>query len=381
MTALISVAVAMLAIIALVSLPGGGRSAARRSPLAAAGRADPIAASLTAPLGRGHLAPGSVPAVLPAPILIADKANSRLLIVDQQGRIRWQFPRPGDLAPGQSFSIPDDAFFTPDGRDIIVTQEDDYTISVIDVATHRIVYRYGHPGVPGMAAGYLHNPDDAMMLPDHFILTPDIKNCRLLLIPPAAQAPTRVYGTSSSGCLHDPPARWGSPNGAFPLADGHYLITEINGDWVDEIGLDGTVYWSTHPPGVAYPSDSNQIGPNRYLTVDYFDRGQIVVFDGAGRTLWRYAPSTAPAALNHPSLALPLPNGDILLNDDYNDRVIVVDPHTQRIVWQYGHDGVPGSTPGYLNVPDGVDLLPPRSLLVSHAASMGQPSARLDRSH
>jgi len=35
---------------------------------------------------------------------------------------------------------------------------------------------------------------------------------------------------------------------------------------------------------------------------------------GAGR------PSGA-RALNHPSLALPLPNGNILVNDDRNDRV------------------------------------------------------------
>lgn len=375
MTAVISAAV-VVGIALVVSVPGGGRLAARRPPAATSTRMDPIADSLTPPSGPGHLAPGSIPAALPGPILIADKANNRLLIVDQQGRVRWRFPRPGDLARGQSFQVPDDAFFTPDGRDIIVTQEDDFAISVVDVATHRIVYRYGHPGVPGTAAGYLHNPDDAMMLPDRLIFAPDIKNCRLLLIPFGSHAPARIYGTTTSACTHDPPARWGSPNGAFPQTDGHYLVTEINGDWVDEFGLDGTVSWSTHPPGVAYPSDSNQIGPDRYLTVDYSDPGQIVVFDRAGRTLWRYAPSAAPAALNQPSLALPLPNGDILLNDDYDDRVIVVDPRTQRIVWQYGHDGVPGAGPGYLNIPDGVDLLPPHSLLVTHAATMGQPQRR-----
>ncbi len=48
--------------------------------------------------GPGRLAPGSDPAALPADVLIADHHNNRLLIVDPQGRIRWQFPRPGDLA-------------------------------------------------------------------------------------------------------------------------------------------------------------------------------------------------------------------------------------------------------------------------------------------
>ena len=89
------------------------------------------------PHGRGHLAPGSDPSALPADVLIADHLNNRLLIVDPQGRIRWQFPQPGDLAPGQTFQVPDDAFFSPDGRHIVATQEDDFVISVIDVAAHK----------------------------------------------------------------------------------------------------------------------------------------------------------------------------------------------------------------------------------------------------
>ena len=131
--------------------------------------------------------------------------------------------------------------------------------------------------------------------------------------------------------------------------------------------LNGRVAWSTHPPGVAYPSDTNEVYPGRYLTVDYSQPGQVVEFDSSGHLLWRFG------GLNHPSLALPLPNGDILVNDDYNHRVIVIDPLTNRIVWQYGHTGVPGTAPGYLNDPDGVDLVPPYSMLITHAPTMGQP--------
>jgi hypothetical protein len=46
---------------------------------------------------------------------------------------------------------------------------------------------------------------------------------------------------------------------------------------------------------------------------------------------------------------------------------------TNRIVWQYGHSGKSGSASGYLYDPDGVDLVPPDSLLVTHAAAMGEP--------
>src|SRR5262249_26446175 len=61
------------------------------------------------PLGRAHLAPGSDPSVLPADVLIADRSNNRLLVVDPKGRIVWRFPRPGE----GNLPLPDDAFFSP----------------------------------------------------------------------------------------------------------------------------------------------------------------------------------------------------------------------------------------------------------------------------
>lgn len=305
----------------------------------------------------GQLSAGSDPSALPGDVLIADHRNSRLLIVDPLGRVRWLFPAPGDLGPGQSFVAPDDAFFSRDGRSIVVTQEDNQVISVISVATKKIVYRYGTPGVPGSGSDHLSNPDDAMLMPDGTILAADIRNCRLVLITPPAHVLTRAIGTAGYGCWHDPPRTFGSPNGAFPMHDGHLLVTEINGDWADEIGLSGKVYWSVSPPGVLYPSDTNEVSPGVYLTADYSAAGQIVEFGRNGRLLWRMG------GFNHPSLALPLSNGDILLNDDFNHRVCVVDPRTARVVWQYGHTGIAGSGPGYLDDPDGLDLVPPGQFL------------------
>jgi hypothetical protein len=53
--------------------------------------------------------------------------------------------------------------------------------------------------------------------------------------------------------------------------------------------------------------------------------------------------------------------------------VIVVDPRTNKIVWQYGHTGEPGSAPGYLSNPDGVDLAPPYSLAARFASTLRAP--------
>jgi outer membrane protein assembly factor BamB len=320
------------------------------------------------PSGPGYLAPGSDPSVLPGPILVADEGNNRAVLIDPAGQVIWQFPRPGDLPAGQTFKVPDDTFFSADGKTIIATQEEDSAVSLIDVASRTITYRYGQPGVPGAGPNRLDNPDDALLLPDGSILTADIKNCRILRIAAGTHVPAHVYGTTGI-CRHNPPISFGSPNGAFPLRDANLLVTEINGDWVDEMTPGGSVLWSVHPPHIAYPSDTNEVTPGTYLTVDYSTPGQIVMFDQSGRTLWRYRP-TGAAELNHPSLALPLPNGDVLATDDHNDRVIVVDPRTSQVVWQYGHRGAPGSGPGYLNGPDGADLSGPASLLAQFAPSL-----------
>ena len=67
--------------------------------------------------------------------------------------------------------------------------------------------------------------------------------------------------------------------------------------------------FATHPPGFTYPSDTNQVRPGLFLSADYTEPGAIETFTPDGRLRWRYEPS-GEDALNQPSLALPLPNGD-----------------------------------------------------------------------
>ena len=361
----------------VVPRPDGSAAAAGRHPRLARSAVRPrwiaqLEARVKARKVPGHLAPGSNPAVLPGPVLIADRNNSRLLLVDPEGRILWQYPATGVATQDMARYSPDDAFFGPRGRHIIATEESQFAISVITVPSGHLSSGYGHLGTPGSAPGYLDNPDDAMLLPNGNIIAADIKNCRLLYLSPSDPAPVHVYGQTTSYCLHQPPARFGSPNGMFPMTNGDWLVTEINGDWVDEMTPSGRILWSVHPPGITYPSDTNEVSPGVFLTVAYTNPGVVEEFNASGQVLWRYAP-TGAAALDQPSLALPLPNGDILMNDDWNDRVVVIDPRTDQVVWQYGATGVPGIEPGYLYKPDGVDLAPPYSLLIQHAKTMGIP--------
>jgi len=166
----------------------------------------------------------------------------------------------------------------------------------------------------------------------------------------------RQYGTSDV-CRHEPPRYLNAVNGDTPMPGGGTLLSEINGSWIDEISRAGRLVFATQVP-VSYPSDPQPLPGGRVLLADYARPGHVLIVNRHGRVLWRYGPSRGRGMLDHPSLAMALPNGDIAVNDDFRDRVVVIDPRSKRIVWQYGHTDTPGTAPGYLHIPDGMDFVP-----------------------
>jgi putative pyrroloquinoline-quinone binding quinoprotein len=287
-------------------------------------------------------------------VLIADRGNGRLIVVDDAKRILWQFPVRGSLPKGQQFSA-DDAFLAPDGRTIVANDEAHQVIDRIDITTRRVIWQYGHYGRAGSATGYLHTPDDAYPLANGDITVADIRNCRILEISPGKRI-VRHWGHAGS-CSHQPPASFNNPNGDTPLPDGGLLITEIGGSRVVRLSRTGQVVFDIHVP-VRYPSDAQLDPSGNVLVVDYSNPGAILRVSPRGHVLWRYGPRAGPGRLDHPSLAILLPDGMIALNDDFRDRVVVIDPKTSRIVWQYGRTDRNGRRPGYLSAPDGIDVIP-----------------------
>jgi hypothetical protein len=297
-------------------------------------------------------------------LLIADRGNDRLLLLDDTDRITWHYPSAGRPAPRGGFYFPDDAFFIRKGTAIISNQEDNDTLVELAYPSGRIIWRYGHARQSGTAPGYLNTPDDTYLLGNGEISVADAVNCRVLVISPRTKRVLHQIGTPGR-CYHQPPAALGSPNGDTPLANGDLLVSEINGSWIDELTLGGRLVWSTKL-AIAYPSDPQQLGPNHYLVADYSDPGGIVEFNRRGRIDYRYQVASGPGALNHPSLVERLPSGVFMLNDDYNHRVLAIDPATKALVWQYGVTGRSGTAPGFLNTPDGFDVLAPDGSTPTH---------------
>jgi hypothetical protein len=279
-----------------------------------------------------------------------------MLLVDGAKRILWTYPRPG-AAPAMLFRYDDDTFFGPVADRIISNQEEQHTIQIISFPGGKVLWRYGHVDEKGSAQGFLNTPDDAYLLRDGLVSVADAYNCRVVFIDRSSHRIVNSYG-SAGRCVHDPPRLLGAVNGATPLPDGGVLVSEINGSWVDDIGPSGELRWAVRAP-VSYPSDPQLLSPNRILIADYAKPGAAVIMTRAGRVLWKYAPRSGSGALNHPSLATRIAPDLIAINDDYRDRVVVVSIRKRKIVWQYGHADRPGRGPGFLNTPDGLDLLTP----------------------
>jgi outer membrane protein assembly factor BamB len=297
---------------------------------------------------------------LPGGLLIADRGNDRILLVDPRRRTLWSFPTARDRAAGRRLVYDDDTFVVPGGKALVTNEEDHGDILSIDIKTHRVTRLFGVPGVqagPGAPAGppdHLNWPDDAYVLPDGTLTVADAYRCRILFI--RRHRIVRQIGRTDV-CTHDPPRTLGSVNGDTPLPGGGVLVSEINGSWIDNFSSTGRLRWAFQAP-VSYPSDPQPLPGGRILLADYASPGAAVILNRHGTVLWRYGPTSGWGELDHPSLAIMLPNGNIAINDDYNDRVVIVDPKKHGIVWQYGHRAAPGRGVNQLNTPDGMDDIP-----------------------
>jgi hypothetical protein len=161
--------------------------------------------------------------------------------------------------------------------------------------------------------------------------------------------------------VHDPPRDFAYPDAVFPTPTDGLVVTELDPGWIDILTEDGRSYSlarAVRVAGLSAPYDANEVSANELIATDHADPGAVEEFSSSGRVLWRYAPRSGPGRLREPTLAEVLPDHDVLDSDAGNDRVIVIDPKTKAIVWQYGHRGVPGRLPGYLHTPDSAVVVP-----------------------
>src|SRR3984893_10889304 len=110
------------------------------------------------------------------------------------------------------------------------------------------------------------------------------------------------------------------------------------------------------PPGTE-PACPNGCADNRVMLVD-----------PSGEIVWQYGKFGVTGAgrneLSSPVQNTWLPNGDVLITDQGNQRVIEV-TRSKKIVWQYGMTGISGTGFNQLNNPNSAELLDNGHVLIS----------------
>ena len=124
-------------VLLLFALVAGIGVAARHQPHARPG----TASTPTVTQARQLAPPGPIPGYL----LIADRGNNRMLLVDSNKHILWSYPRPGQ-GTSFPFRFDDDTFFGPGLKTIISNQEGQHTIQIITFPGGRVIWYYGHIG-------------------------------------------------------------------------------------------------------------------------------------------------------------------------------------------------------------------------------------------
>ena len=291
---------------------------------------------------------------LPYPIVIADRRNNRLIEIAPDKSIVWEFPSPSLKV----YRGNEDVNFSVDGKQLAVSEEDNFDVHIVDYEKRALTWTYGTPDHRGSGDNLLNYPDDAHLLADGKFITADIRNCRIVIIDPQTNKVVTQWGKPGK-CKHNPPHELAHPNGATPMANGDILVTEISDAWISRITREGKVLWSVKAPNIRYPSDAfPTVDGKQIIVADFWKPGRVVIFDPKTRKVtWEYFYKDGEKALDHSSIARELPDtGDILVVDDLNDRVMVIDRKTKEIIWQYGEKGKKGHTPGLLNYPDGFDI-------------------------
>lgn len=292
----------------------------------------------------------------PGNVLISDQFNNRIVEVAPDGHVVWTFgsgnpklcnPGPGTIIglndaerlsggltlaagtgiPAGSASYPKGCV---DNRVIVVNQQD------------KIVWQYGQAGVTGSGPNELNAPVFAIQLPNHNIMVVDQGNNRVIEIDRNSKQIVWSYGPKSGhGALNN-------PNSAELLPNGDILIGDENNNRVIEITRDGTIVWE-YNQGLSAAAFASRL-PNGDTLITDSSHSRIIEVTPKKQVVFEYFTNTDAGSNSAPlpTNAVQLANGSISIADQFNNRVLIINP---KVEFQYGTINVTGNSSNQLNGP------------------------------
>jgi len=265
---------------------------------------------------------GAIPAVADN-ILIADQFNNRVIEADPAGDIVWQFGLgPNDFSPKSIIGcndaqrvgqltlmagtgtpagvIPQATNGAPDNRVLLVNQKGD------------IVWQYGQFGQTGSDSNLLNTPVQCTWLPNSHVLITDQGNARIIEVTLSNQIVWQYPGPNTNAA-----DQLNNPNSAELLENGNILIADENNNRAIEVTRAHQIVKTFTAGGTAgFLAFASRLENN---------------------VVWQYVINTNPPGVLAPlpTRAVRLANGDTLISDQFNNRIIRVAPAGQ-IVASYG---------------------------------------------
>jgi plastocyanin len=218
-----------------------------------------------------------------------------------------------------------------DNRVIIVNQQGNIT------------WQYGQAGVTGAGPDELSVPVFAVQLPNGNILITDQGNNRVIEVNSTKQIVWSYGPASGPGALKN-------PNSAELLTNGDVLIADQNNNRVIEVDQAGNIVWQ-YSQGLQTASFASRLPNNDTLIADA-GHSRIVEVNQAGQTVWQYFTnhSANSVAAPYPSNAVRLADGDTSIADTLNERCLIVN-NANETVYQYGMTNASGNGQDQLNWP------------------------------
>jgi len=299
----------------------------------------------------------------PGNITIADQFNNRVIEVNAQHKIVWHFGN-GSSVPGpHSIVAPNDqerfggytliaGTGAPPGTEPTCPMGCvDNRVIIVD-RDGEIVWQYGQAGVTGSGYNELNTPVSDVLLPNGHILITDQGNERVIEVTFDKRIVWQYGITGKMGSGFD---ELNNPNMAELLPNGHILIADENNNRVIEVTRQHQIVWQYGNPtntqilnGAAFASRL----PNGDTLITDSLNNRIVEVNALKQQVWDYRTNNRPGSVMqpNPTRAVRLANGDTLISDQFNHQVIEV-THGKQIVFAQGQIGVAGTGFDQLNAP------------------------------
>jgi hypothetical protein len=279
----------------------------------------------------------------PGNILIADQFNNRVVEIDAAGTILWSFGLgPNDFSPRSIIGCNDAQRVgpltlmagtgTPPGLIQQATNgAPDNRVLLVNPAGH-IIWQYGQFGQTGSGSNLLSTPVQCTWLPSFHVLITDQGNNRIIEVSLDRKIVWQYPGSNTNDS-----DQLNSPNSAELLENGHVLISDELNNRALEVTRDDQIFKTFSATGsVSILAFSSRL-PNGDTLLTDSGNARIVEVDANDIPVWQYQIDTNPPSISAPlpTRAVRLRGGDTLISDQFNNRVIRINS-AGKLLMSYG---------------------------------------------